>query len=112
MPDCLLSAILATSTTAYYSLSLHDALPILGEWKYADVAAPTRAAEVNLAGLDAARKATLPRMTIDLASVGRMRVAFDSRALPRSEEHTSELQSPMYLVCRLLLEKKNVREAH
>src|SRR5436189_1067215 len=28
-------------------------------------------------------------------------------AVPRSEEHTSELQSPMYLVCRLLLEKKN-----
>src|SRR5437762_8161883 len=27
--------------------------------------------------------------------------------LRRSEEHTSELQSPMYLVCRLLLEKKN-----
>src|SRR5437762_10929737 len=30
------------------------------------------------------------------------------RALPRSEEHTSELQSPMYLVCRLLLEKKKI----
>src|SRR5437762_4903665 len=29
-----------------------------------------------------------------------------SQALARSEEHTSELQSPMYLVCRLLLEKK------
>src|SRR5437879_13139830 len=29
------------------------------------------------------------------------------RAARRSEEHTSELQSPMYLVCRLLLEKKN-----
>src|SRR5437763_8771371 len=29
--------------------------------------------------------------------------------LVRSEEHTSELQSPMYLVCRLLLEKKKVR---
>src|SRR5437762_10451987 len=28
--------------------------------------------------------------------------------LTRSEEHTSELQSPMYLVCRLLLEKKNL----
>src|SRR5437762_5709501 len=28
------------------------------------------------------------------------------RAVDRSEEHTSELQSPMYLVCRLLLEKK------
>src|SRR5437762_14259405 len=30
----------------------------------------------------------------------------DSKLLLRSEEHTSELQSPMYLVCRLLLEKK------
>src|SRR5437764_6028135 len=29
---------------------------------------------------------------------------------PRSEEHTSELQSPMYLVCRLLLEKKKNKE--
>src|SRR5438445_3343089 len=29
--------------------------------------------------------------------------------LPRSEEHTSELQSRQYLVCRLLLEKKNIR---
>src|ERR1017187_1211283 len=29
-----------------------------------------------------------------------------AKALGRSEEHTSELQSPMYLVCRLLLEKK------
>src|SRR5258708_10318132 len=33
-----------------------------------------------------------------------------TRALPRSEEHTSELQSPDHLVCRLLLEKKNVRD--
>src|SRR5437763_8089737 len=31
---------------------------------------------------------------------------------PRSEEHTSELQSPMYLVCRLLLEKKKKKENH
>src|SRR5437762_8865815 len=31
-------------------------------------------------------------------------------ALPRSEEHTSELQSPMYLVCRLLLEKKKKKK--
>src|SRR5208337_5675836 len=29
---------------------------------------------------------------------------------PRSEEHTSELQSPMYLVCRLLLEKKKKKK--
>src|SRR3712207_6989432 len=32
--------------------------------------------------------------------------------LPRSEEHTSELQSRQYLVCRLLLEKKKNRTAH
>src|SRR5437879_10308658 len=32
-----------------------------------------------------------------------------SRWLKRSEEHTSELQSPMYLVCRLLLEKKKTK---
>src|SRR3712207_6871162 len=32
------------------------------------------------------------------------------RVVVRSEEHTSELQSPQYLVCRLLLEKKNVHE--
>src|SRR5437762_10761101 len=31
---------------------------------------------------------------------------------PRSEEHTSELQSPMYLVCRLLLEKKKLELRH
>src|SRR5437764_9227695 len=30
----------------------------------------------------------------------------------RSEEHTSELQSPMYLVCRLLLEKKKAQVTH
>src|SRR5437762_9420445 len=33
----------------------------------------------------------------------------DEQVTVRSEEHTSELQSPMYLVCRLLLEKKNKR---
>src|SRR5437762_1435783 len=32
------------------------------------------------------------------------------KVMQRSEEHTSELQSPMYLVCRLLLEKKNIHE--
>src|SRR5437762_6076540 len=37
----------------------------------------------------------------DAATVRHLRVGFE-----RSEEHTSELQSPMYLVCRLRLEKK------
>src|SRR3712207_8072681 len=34
-----------------------------------------------------------------------------SSFLPRSEEHTSELQSRQYLVCRLLLEKKNINNS-
>src|SRR3712207_7327378 len=36
----------------------------------------------------------------------------DGRAGGRSEEHTSELQSRQYLVCRLLLEKKTTRQYH
>src|SRR5437764_9756923 len=41
-----------------------------------------------------------------------LRLSMNGRsALLRSEEHTSELQSPMYLVCRLLLEKKTVAAA-
>src|ERR1017187_11009284 len=45
---------------------------------------------------------------------GALRCAAAHRCpLPRSEEHTSELQSPMYLVCRLLLEKKKkIRRAN
>src|SRR5438876_8872559 len=35
---------------------------------------------------------------------------YGARHLKRSEEHTSELQSPVHLVCRLLLEKKKTRE--
>src|SRR2546425_8179318 len=45
-----------------------------------------------------------------LAAVARHAVHPACR-MPRSEEHTSELQSLAYLVCRLLLEKKNDREA-
>src|SRR5437764_3016653 len=41
---------------------------------------------------------------------GRARLRAGSRNRPRSEEHTSELQSPMYLVCRLLLEKKKNKQ--
>src|SRR3712207_8436561 len=49
-----------------------------------------------------------PRLRVDLA-LDRRRPAADrpgARPRPRSEEHTSELQSRQYLVCRLLLEKK------
>src|SRR5207244_12122739 len=67
-----------------YTLSLHDALPISAE-------------ELSVAGQRApARERGVPRR----------RTLRWPRA--RSEEHTSELQSPDHLVCRLLLEKKNM----
>src|SRR2546428_8355143 len=68
-----------TATTEIYTLSLHDALPICGQ------------------GLPARRRG---RGEADDA--GRRH----RRLRPRSEEHTSELQSRSDLVCRLLLEKK------
>src|SRR5690348_17769140 len=69
------------ATTEIYTLSLHDALPIY------------RRARGRLPGGPAAAGGTDPR-------VG------GPPARHRSEEHTSELQSPVHLVCRLLLEKK------
>src|SRR3712207_7301837 len=44
---------------------------------------------------------------IPFNSICRIYKLTDSRSVLRSEEHTSELQSRQYLVCRLLLEKKN-----
>src|SRR5256885_4262354 len=77
-----------TATTEIYTLSLHDALPIC------------RAADRRIGSLArAARDAD--------GSPGAARPA---RA--RSEEHTSELQSPCNLVCRLLLEKKKAHMLH
>src|SRR5437763_13094008 len=51
----------------------------------------------SLEGIDHQRGLASPRLG---------RRAGDADDVARSEEHTSELQSPMYLVCRLLLEKK------
>src|SRR5690348_17867119 len=84
-------------TTELYSLSLHDALPISDEVAIAllDDALDHRA-DVRIE-----RPADVER-TCDRR--GAHAVGVDAR----SEEHTSELQSPVHLVCRLLLEKKNV----
>src|SRR5438876_8082491 len=71
------------ATTEIYTLSLHDALPI----SEAAAAGTTGHAARGLLG-------------------GRTR----SAARARSEEHTSELQSPVHLVCRLLLEKKKKKK--
>src|SRR5438094_5649338 len=79
--------------TEIYTLSLHDALPIC--------ASATRFAPVI-------PTSTAPSCTYSGMSLGRT----SSRSTgafahgTRSEEHTSELQSPYDLVCRLLLEKK------
>src|SRR2546429_4740768 len=53
------------------------------------------------------RAASARAGTVDRAPV-RSRVAFRLLAPQRSEEHTSELQSRLHLVCRLLLEKKTI----
>src|SRR2546425_9670703 len=74
-----------TATTEIYTLSLHDALPIL-------------AASLRFAGPTGSNQVVT--VTSALSGEGKT-----TRAV-RSEEHTSELQSLAYLVCRLLLEKK------
>src|SRR3712207_7796898 len=83
-----------TATTEIYTLSLHDALPIL-----ASAILPERSLTIRSStGVSwrhgphhSAQKSTTTGMV-------------------RSEEHTSELQSRQYLVCRLLLEKKQPPE--
>src|SRR3712207_7993920 len=87
-----------TATTEIYTLSLHDALPI------SDVRAQ-RGPE-HLVGVPRDRHRVRPDRR---RGAGRARRADDQpRAVARSEEHTSELQSRQYLVCRLLLEKKKI----
>src|SRR2546423_5236450 len=71
-----------TATTEIYTLSLHDALPIC---QRSDADDPGQ-----------------PRVGLD----GGCQQLLQAPLVARSEEHTSELQSLAYLVCRLLLEKK------
>src|SRR5256885_9822525 len=52
-------------------------------------------------------------MSSNAVSIGHAAlIVVDTRALLRSEEHTSELQSPCNLVCRLLLEKKKKKKSN
>src|SRR3712207_8255847 len=84
-----------TATTEIYTLSLHDALPI-----------SVREREETDALL-AALEEDIERLEGFVAPRREARAEVDAEYLPlRSEEHTSELQSRQYLVCRLLLEKK------
>src|SRR5256885_8858717 len=89
-----------TATTEIYTLSLHDALPI-SCCKRARSPAHPRA---PLSLRTSKRPSTLRRSRELMPRWPRLWQP--SRTLSRSEEHTSELQSPCNLVCRLLLEKK------
>src|SRR5207244_6551046 len=83
-------------------LSLHDALPI---W---DRRAPVPRVRRDHRGLDPRLRSRVAHSDPDaVQSVLEAPARGAPRAVLRSEEHTSELQSPDHLVCRLLLEKKN-----
>src|SRR3712207_8699816 len=93
-----------TATTEIYTLSLHDALPISAA-RSGSSAGCTRRASSSGVGTDAADRPPAggpPALPPGPARSGR------PLGLLRSEEHTSELQSRQYLVCRLLLEKKKI----
>src|SRR5438445_7728292 len=88
-----------TATTEIYTLSLHDALPIwLNGWD-------NQRAPVS-GGLHQAILVELLVQGHSADAQFRSRTQAVVVVLLRSEEHTSELQSRQYLVCRLLLEKK------
>src|SRR2546430_12643375 len=88
-----------TATTEIYTLSLHDALPILRHLSSRQFASNRkhRGAPTPVQGPVAGTA---------------IRVISDKTLTRRSEEHTSELQSQSNLVCRLLLEKKKNHEVH
>src|SRR3712207_6926526 len=88
-----------TATTEIYTLSLHDALPICNRY------------HCRVATTEAMCKPAMTTVSATVVSARcHQRGGPDAkrlrRANARSEEHTSELQSRQYLVCRLLLEKK------
>src|SRR3712207_7301679 len=83
-----------TATTEIYTLSLHDALPISGCLAFGT--AERHVGRVDLLRRQDADRPGQTALAQPVAELGCL----------RSEEHTSELQSRQYLVCRLLLEKK------
>src|SRR3712207_8059229 len=87
-----------TATTEIYTLSLHDALPI----------SPPLDGMLVQSGCRELRRRSQPaqRELLEVADVAWAQPQRLRGLRRRSEEHTSELQSRQYLVCRLLLEKK------
>src|SRR5438874_8912824 len=95
------------ATTEIYTLSLHDALPISAQ----DLSFIQAQGITMLVAVRSASAVRLQARLLDpskfASSTGLETLTLD---LDRSEEHTSELQSRRDLVCRLLLEKKNMKE--
>src|SRR5205809_4186996 len=89
-----------TATTEIYTLSLHDALPISQKDLIEVRKAAERAASLTRQLLAFSRQQVLEPVVLELNEL-----VTDFEKM-RSEEHTSELQSRLHLVCRLLLEKK------
>src|SRR3712207_8271856 len=89
-----------TATTEIYTLSLHDALPICKGGKDH----PNASVEFKLGDVVTTQIRCANGETILLQHDTNLPRPYSLR----SEEHTSELQSRQYLVCRLLLEKKNI----
>src|SRR3712207_7212482 len=83
-----------TATTEIYTLSLHDALPIL----------------VRYPSDDAREQSAVAPPVLRMRERAEAQGVHRGDGAGRSEEHTSELQSRQYLVCRLLLEKKKLLE--
>src|SRR5699024_11394058 len=92
-----------------YTLSLHDALPIYTQRKICIEPESERSISKKL----------FKKSSIILPNIGNIIVIIKAIIIPvankraikrRSEEHTSELQSRFDLVCRLLLEKKNITQ--
>src|SRR5947207_6450363 len=91
-----------STPTWIYTLSLHDALPIL---KQAQDARDRRDAPAALAILQRAQRCAPNNRELYLPLINAAEADHQ-----RSEEHTSELQSHSDLVCRLLLEKKKKQQ--
>src|SRR2546422_8603988 len=92
-----------TATTEIYTLSLHDALPI---WTH-----PLDHAHLGGLALEEAEAGERLRELVPTLLTGFRQVVRELAQSTdgRSEEHTSELQSRLHLVCRLLLEKKKTK---
>src|SRR2546429_7013354 len=88
-----------TATTEIYTLSLHDALPICRPRRRTTSCARSTCGRRRSCGNTSTRtRPSRPRAAARTTAAWRW----------RSEEHTSELQSRLHILCRLLLEKKKI----